>query len=68
MGDIDVTDPEYWRRRAREMRELCAITPDQETRRVFSNIASHYDELASMAERLAESLPMLAPSMRRQSH
>jgi hypothetical protein len=64
MGDIDVTDPGYWRRRAREMRDLCAITPDRETRRVFVNIASHYDELASLAEHVAESLPMMAHPVR----
>ena len=54
-------DPAYWRKRAKEAREIAAMMEDPEDRRFLQNIATGYDRLAGYADLLAadvRTLPM----------
>lgn len=55
-------DPQYWRNRAKEARELAANMPDDTSKKVMMGIAADYDSLALRAEiRIREDSKQLPP-------
>jgi hypothetical protein len=51
-----LTNPQYWRDRAKEIRALAERSIHPETKRTLQNIAADYERLAQRAEeRLQES-------------
>ena len=47
-------DPTYWRSRAEEARVMAGSMRDLESKRILNGIATNYDKLAAMAERLVK--------------
>jgi hypothetical protein len=45
-----ITDPEHWRQRAQEMRDLAAEVQDPLFKQTMLRIAADYDRLATRAE------------------
>ena len=43
-------DPEYWRFRAKNTRELAAETRDVSAKKILEEVASSYERLAELAE------------------
>ena len=44
------SDPEYWRFRAKNTRELAAETRDVSAKKILEEVASSYERLAELAE------------------
>jgi hypothetical protein len=51
MRTILIDDPEHWRKRAKDTRELADQVDDPTARQTLLEIAQSYDELAELAER-----------------
>jgi hypothetical protein len=47
-------DPEYWRKRAQELRDLAVKMGSDEARQQLLNIAADYERLANAAEKKKE--------------
>ena len=45
-----INDPDYWRKRAEEMRALSETMDDVEARAIMLRLAEDYDKLADRAE------------------
>jgi hypothetical protein len=56
-------DPEYWRKRAQELRDLAVKMGSDEARQQLLNIAADYERLANAAEERERNAPE-APEVR----